>query len=500
MKNSATLKIQKKIDESFRNFTIDKEKKIKLKNAEVNYKELETELERLINLTEQGLTFENFHSLFIYGPTGVGKSELVKEIAERNNCVYHKLEIQKIPIEEFEGFPYLEDDETYNKVVRLAHPTVLPPSNDDKTWVLHLDEFNKADSDKMAAVMNLVLTGEIGGAADYNKETGKSERYRLPKKTVIVGSGNFKTQENTENLNLVNQMDIATSERFHRAVLLDYNAISWLENFANKPIKFNKGNMNIELSSRIAPIIMYYIMDKMSNDGNKSPFLIPISFRPDEGGGERTASPRSWTLISDNMLLDAIYEYNTTDHSFYDNLSEATTENKNSSFELFFNDPNNQIKFFGNQVLEFGLDGNRIVEEVISRYKYFAENRLTADDILYKYREPEIRERARALQDRLGIALYLLISCGYAINAMNDTEDIKLKSVCVSSFIEDAGISGEDLSVFAYIIKNSKNKVSKEYDTMFTSISKKYRDISGDMYFTAKEELIDIKKKGKKVS
>ena len=130
MKNSATLKIQKKIDESFRNFTIDKEKKIKLKNAEVNYKELETELERLINLTEQGLTFENFHSLFIYGPTGVGKSELVKEIAERNNCVYHKLEIQKIPIEEFEGFPYLEDDETYNKVFKSVAKFFL-----DSKWV-----------------------------------------------------------------------------------------------------------------------------------------------------------------------------------------------------------------------------------------------------------------------------------------------------------------------------------------------------------------------------
>ncbi len=490
-KNAIAFKVQQKVDFGFSKFDFVKNRATELSNVSVDYEDLRKELVRLIQLTEKGRKFENFHSLFIYGPTGVGKSELTKAIAEEFGCIYHKLEIQKIPIEEFEGFPYLEDRDG-KKVTRLASPTVLPPSGDDRVWLLHLDEFNKADSDKMAAVMNLVLTGEIGGSADFNAKTGKSEKYRLPERTIIIGSGNFKTQDKTENLNLVNQMDIATSERFHRTVLLDYNAESWLKNFAIKTFSFAFNGDNLTVSSRIAPIIMYYIMDKMREEGNRSPFLIPISFQPDEGGSERTSSPRSWTLVSDNMLLDAVIEFGKFDNnerSKYEEIAKKELNDADRAFDMFFQDSNNQIKFLSNQTSEFGLDGHKIVSEIISRYAYFAENRILAEEIVFEYEK--IRSKILEVKNKAGVILYLLISVGYLIDKIKeeDVGDKRRFAGSLSTYFEDTDITTEDLCAFIHIIYNSKNKVAKEIHEMLNSINKRYRNAFGDFYYTSKREI-----------
>jgi len=488
-RNAIAFKIQEKVDFGFTKFKFDK-KMPSLNNASVDYETLRKELIRLINLAQKGRKFENFHSLFIYGPTGVGKSEIIKAIAEEHSCIYHKLEIQKIPVEEFEGFPYLEDREG-TKVTRLASPTVLPPSGDDRVWLLHLDEFNKADSDKMAAVMNLVLTGEIGGSADFNATTGRSEKYKLPEKTIIIGSGNFKTQENTENLNLVNQMDIATSERFHRVVLLDYNAESWLKNFAVKNFSFSFNGDSHAMSSRISPILMYFIMDKMREDGNTSPFLIPISFRPDEGGGERTASPRSWTLVSDNMLLDAIIEFeklDPTETKKYSDLAKDELEDSNRAFDMYFQDPNNQMKFLSNQSNEFGLEGHKIVAEIMSRYSYFAENRILAEEIIFEYNK--VKDKILAVKDKAGVILYLLISAGYTIDKLKEGDgSLKIIAASLSSYFEDTDISSEDLCAFIYIIYNSKNKLAKEVHELLNTFNKRYKNAFGDFYYTSKREI-----------
>jgi len=492
-KNTIAFKVQDAVNFGFNNFGLDKTRVSKISNVSVDYVELNTEIERLIELVKKGRKFENFHSLFIYGPTGVGKSELTKKIAEAHGCIYHKLEIQKIPIEEFEGFPYLEDRDG-TKVTRLASPTVLPPSGDDRVWLLHLDEFNKADSDKMAAVMNLVLTGEIGGSADFNSETGKSEKYRLPEKTIIVGSGNFKTQENTENLNLVNQMDIATSERFHRTVLLDYNAESWLENFATKRFSFHFNGDNHTVSSRVSPIILYYVMDKMREEGNRSPFTIPISFRPDEGGGERTSSPRSWTLVSDNMLLDAVVAWEKLRNEDYDKYCEyegkavEVHDDISRGFDMFFQDPNSQIKFLETQANEFGLEGYKIVAEIISRYAYFADNRILAEEVVFEYEK--VKNRVLETKNKAGVILYLLVSMGYLVDKLEkEGNDLKRIAASISTFFEDTDISSEDICAFIHIVNNSTNEVAKEVHSLLNTFSKRYKNAFGDFYYTSKREI-----------
>ena len=393
--------------------------------------------------------------------------------------------MQKIPLEVFEGFPYLEDRGS-KKIVRLADPTLLPPSNHDGLWILFLDEFNKADSDKMAAVMNLVLTGEIGGAADYNEKTGKSEKYRLPKKTVIIGAGNFREQENNENLNFVNQMDIATSERFHRAVFLDYNASSWIENFALKEYSFKYGNNNYTISTRIMPILLFYINQKKIEEGESAPFTIPIEMKPDEGGSERTTSPRAWTLVSDNMLLDAL--------SIFEKLEdkselEIKAGAKERSFDVFIQQPKLQVELISKQVFEFGLNGERIVNDIISRYVFFSKNQILPDEIIFSYKT--VREKIISLKkDNQDILLlYLLIDTANFIAEAEVMKDIKTVSIYISTFLEDTKMPAEDITAFIYILTNSNNTVSEKVHKMLLSVSERYRNAYGDFYYTARAEI-----------
>jgi len=489
--------IQQKINFGFDKFGIVKDRKVEVAPVEVTYDELQEEIRRLIRLTKNKSKFENFHSLFIYGPTGVGKTEICKAIAESEDCIYHKLEIQKIPLEEFEGFPYLEDRGEM-KVTRLAHPTILPPSGDTRVWVLHLDEFNKADSEKMAAVMNLVLTGEIGGSADYNEVTGKSEKYRLPERTLIIGSGNFKTQEQVENLNLVNSMDTATSERFHRTVFLDYNVTSWLKSFASKEYSFKMNDKNYTLSSRVPTILLFFIMDKMLEEGNKSAFTMPISIRADEGGSERTTSPRSWTIVGDNMILDALEKFEALpDKNHFETASMETFGNIDRAFDMYFQNPTNQVEFLSKHTPEFGLTGKRAIQEIISRYIHFADNRITPEDVLFAYKKN--REKITASKKKTGTILYLLVSLANYINTLKDeqlkTDEIKMAAISVSTFIEDTDIPVEDIVAFIQTINKSKTKVSKAINDILFAYNARYKNAFSGFYYTNEKELIKTPEK-----
>lgn len=528
MKEKIFHEVQAKIDEGFKNNS-SKEKIPEIKSTEILYQDLEEELLRLMNLTKENLFIDNkYHSLFIYGPTGVGKTEITEKIAKKMGFIYHKLEIQKVPIEILQGFPYLEtveekqfcypelqhitqkefirskllillnhenDDsplpffqssnieeikEAYRhfknmkknvkkKIAKLAPSTILPPSDDDRCWVLHFDEFNKADMDKMAAVMNLILTGELGGSADFNGE--KSVKYKLPRRTVIIGTGNAKSQEAVENLNVVSNMDIATSERWHRTCFLEYNVTSWLKNFASKPFYFRTEY----LETRIPLIILNFIIDKTIDLSNeKNAFLLPIISGSKEGmESERTTSPRSWTMVADNIIIDGYLEWK---------------KEKKESFNDFMKKPFNQISLLSKQIYEFGLNGKDLVQEIISRYIYFAENRILPDDVLFNY--SKIRNKVNKIKEKQGVILYILLGIGYFINS-SDTyyKNIEKIGLNLATFIKDTNVSVEDLAAFIYIIDSSENKNSERIQNFLFDYSEKYRNAHTGYYYTSIKEL-----------
>lgn len=479
-----------------------------IKILPVDYDFLKKELIRLIDIAKRKMYIDGkFPSLFIFGPTGVGKTEIVQQLAEDNGFTYHKLEIQKIPEEQLTGFPYLEDrtdKKTHKKekVVKLANPTMLPPSDDEGFFVLHFDEFNKADTEKMSAVMNLILTGELGGAADYDEETGISTKYRLPRNTIIVGSGNPRSQKSTSNFNIVNSMDIATSERFHRTLLLEYDAFSWLKNYANKPFIYEYNDEEYKLFTRISPIINYYVLHKALNESSSYPFEIKIhSTEEDTEDHERTLSPRSWTLISDNMLYESIImwiELSSLEKERFTKISKERFGKDDYAFAVFHSQPKLQVKLLFNQYAEFGVEAPKILRAIASDYNYYSINRIRPSDILYRYKTVRSKVQEKAKEQNI-LFTNLVASVGRSL--LNITEknknNINIIAINLSTFFEDLPSGAEDLAMFVNLlnVKNSKNKALRnDLGEKLLAASPKFKEALGNYRYS---EGISLRKKDK---
>jgi len=480
--------IQKNVSGNFDIEAIQKGITKSISSEPSTYEDLKKEVRRVIRLTKNNIFIDDTrHSLFVYGETGSGKSEIIKQLAEEENGIYHKLEIQKVPIEELQGFPYLHKNKKEQTVVRLAQPTVLPPTDDDSLWILHLDEYNKADTESMSAVMNLVLNGEIGGSADYNEKTGKSEKYKLPKRTVIIGSGNRKIQKNVSSFNSVNNFDTATAERWHRNIYIGYNAPSWLRSFAFKKFKWTE---EITLPTRIPSILCYYIFDKFMEEGKvDAPFLIPKNNEADneednDSEGDSTMSPRAWTLVANNMIFDMVEMWKEEDV-------------KEKTFAEFYQNPNVQIKALINNVSEFGIkNGVEIVKDIIGKYAYFAENRVLPEDVLFDY--VNVRDKIKKLSEKKGAMLYLMLSVAHSIkevDSWDEKDGVRLPALNLSTFITDTDIPAEDLTVFIYELKNTNTEPAKELGEMLYSINDRYKNSYQGYYYTSDQELFDVQKK-----
>lgn len=399
---------------------------------------------------------------FILGDfTITHNTEIVKNVAERNGAIFHKLEPQKVPIEELQGFPYIHQKEDGSKVVKLASPTILPPSDDERLWVLFLDEFNKADTESMAAIMNLVLNGEIGGFADFNEKTGKSEKYRLPKHCVIVGAGNMREQEGSTETNQVNTFDIATAERWHRVLYIEYDFESWLDSFALKPytVKFNE--KFFEFPSRIPPIILNYLMEVyIEGMDKKAPFLIPKPLE-NQNDVSSTFSPRAWTLLANSMISDFI--------CYYKNPVEA------------FTDANIQIETLINNINELGLNGKEMVEKIIASFRFSFENNIAPEIIYDDYQS--VRDKVKNVSKLFGMKTYLVVELAELIKRMGSKPDSKFtldnstlpKLANVSSFFNDIEATAEDMSAFIMTIKSS-NAFSSDFSTSLSKVNKKYAE------------------------
>jgi hypothetical protein len=359
-------------------------------------------------------------------------------------------------------------------------------------WILHLDEYNKADTESMAAVMNLVLNGEIGGSADYNEETGKSEKYTLPKRTVIIGSGNRKLQKNVSSFNSVNNFDTATAERWHRNIYIGYNAPSWLSSFAFKEFKWR----DVTLPTRIPSILCYYIFDKFMEEGNvEAPFLISKNNNDDDDDeGDSTMSPRAWTLVANNMIFD-IYEMWKESNS--DKLPENITP-----FAKFYANPNVQIKALIKNISEFGIkNGVEVVQDIIGKYAYFAENRVLPEDVLFDY--VNVRDKIKKLSEKKGAMLFLMLSVAHSIKEVDKWDGdngVKLPALNLSTFVTDTDIPAEDLTVFIYEFGNIKTEPAKELGEMLYSINDRYKNSYQGYYYTSDQELFELQKKKEEVA
>jgi hypothetical protein len=114
---------------------------------------------------------------FLWGPPGVGKSELVEEIT--NELGGHMIDLRMAQMEptDIRGIPFFNKD---LGVMDWAPPIELPTEELASQYpciVLFLDEMNSAPPAVQAAGYQLVLNGRVG-------------KYVLPKNVHIVAAGN----------------------------------------------------------------------------------------------------------------------------------------------------------------------------------------------------------------------------------------------------------------------------------------------------------------------
>ncbi len=142
------------------------------------------------------------HSVFLWGAPGIGKSSIVKKVAQDNNLELIDLRISQLAPTDIRGLPYIE-----NGQARFAPPSFLPTKGQG---ILFLDEANMASPSMMSIAQQLILDRQVGD-------------YVVPEGWFIVAAGN-----RAEDRAAVSQMPAPVANRFiHFNVESDLS--SWKE-------------------------------------------------------------------------------------------------------------------------------------------------------------------------------------------------------------------------------------------------------------------------------
>jgi hypothetical protein len=115
--------------------------------------------------------------LFLWGPPGIGKSELVEGITKELDGLMIDLRLGQMEPTDIRGIPYYNKDKG---VMDWAPPVELPDEATASQYpivVLFLDELNSAPPSVQSAAYQLILNRRIG-------------KYHLPKNVVMVAAGN----------------------------------------------------------------------------------------------------------------------------------------------------------------------------------------------------------------------------------------------------------------------------------------------------------------------
>ena len=110
---------------------------------------------------------------FLWGPPGIGKSDLVQQIGADNNREVIDVRLALWEPTDIKGIPYFDSNAG---TMTWAPPAELPTDPDSKA-ILFLDELNSAPPAVQAAAYQLILNRKVG-------------TYVLPKGVDIVAAGN----------------------------------------------------------------------------------------------------------------------------------------------------------------------------------------------------------------------------------------------------------------------------------------------------------------------
>jgi hypothetical protein len=204
--------------------------------------------------------FKKQRPLFLWGPPGIGKSELVAGIAEDLGGPMIDLRLAQMEPTDIRGIPFYNKD---SGMMDWAPPIDLPSeelASKHPIVVLFLDEMNSAAPAVQAAAYQLILNRRIG-------------KYHLPKNVVIVAAGNRESDKG-----VTFRMPAPLANRFvHLEMRVDFD--SW-----------QQWAVNHKIHKDVVGYLSFAKQDLFDFDPRSS--------------SRSFATPRSWTFVSE-LLEDA---------------------------------------------------------------------------------------------------------------------------------------------------------------------------------------------------
>lgn len=122
----------------------------------------------------------------IWGPPGIGKSDLIAELGKETNRPVIDMRLLLLEPTDIKGIPYF-DPET--KTMKWAQPADLPTETYFSNAILFLDEINAAAPSVQAAAYQLILNRRVGEyhlppgvsmVCAGNRDSDKGVTYRMP--------------------------------------------------------------------------------------------------------------------------------------------------------------------------------------------------------------------------------------------------------------------------------------------------------------------------------
>lgn len=209
--------------------------------------------------------FETKRPVFLWGPPGIGKSDLIEGIAADMNALVIDLRLGQMEPTDLRGIPFYNRD---TGTMDWAPPVDLPNNELAEKYdniVLFLDELTSGAPSVQAAAYQLVLNRKIGN-------------YNLPDNVVIVAAGNRESDKG-----VTYRMPTPLANRFvHLELKVDFD--SWVDWAV-----VNKIHRDVVGYLTFAKGDLYDFDSKSSS--------------------RAFATPRSWTFVSE--LIDDRMDANT---------------------------------------------------------------------------------------------------------------------------------------------------------------------------------------------
>ena len=126
--------------------------------------------------------FKNKRPIFMWGPPGIGKSDIIKQLGEELEAHVIDVRLSLWEPTDIKGIPFFNAN---TNTMEWAPPSELPSqefAKQHKKIVLFMDEMNSAAPSVQAAAYQLVLNRAVG-------------TYKLPDNVVMVAAGNRETDK-----------------------------------------------------------------------------------------------------------------------------------------------------------------------------------------------------------------------------------------------------------------------------------------------------------------